>query len=178
MNRTTQWIFLGVVLIASAPLSATDKDTEGVRAKLPYGLYASGLGDPVPSLLSLNAAYALNDSFRVNLGAGLLNGLAGDGYSIGAGIKYFLCPRSNLSPVVGIGAAVSHAEMKTLTGILNAIFKTNDPSQPQTTGVGAATLGLDWQLPAGLNVGAGVNLAVSHSMGFIPYVNLGWFFGR
>ena len=166
--RFKKFLIISLILIGSISVFADDagmsQTTARSREEKKLGMYVSILGDPFPSIYSVNGAYNINDHFRANLGVGMKFVIAAyGGYTFGGGIKYFFLPNSNFSPVAGVN--------------LTTIITENPRSGSRSADLmGSTNLGIDWQLASGLDLGAGANLAESSGLVVIPYINLGWFF--
>jgi hypothetical protein len=132
------------------------------------GVYASILGDPVPSFFGVNLGYNLGDIARIHAGYGsLATGLV-NGTAYGGGVKFFV-PGWGFSPFVGAQYSVFNVDSVlgvTLPGGVNS-----------GAGVFSVGAGLDWQTSFGFHLSAGGYMPMGTSSGqLIPGVNLGWFF--
>lgn len=178
MKRSTMTLAFALVVLAvvsasqslvqaSEIVNSSETVAESNRAEHALGAYISVLGDPVPNLLGVNAAYNVTDYMRVNVGFGHTSASMGD-YSaslttLGAGAK-FMMPNWSFTPV--LGANLSYAILSGDTTVSNLT---------QSGLVPYLTAGADWQARNGFNLGFGVNIA-ANGVGALPYVNLGWFF--
>jgi hypothetical protein len=147
------------------------------RTKHRLGLYTALLGDPFPSLFTLNLAYNLFSFLRVNAGYGsasvtfptVVSAPSISMTTLGGGVKLFV-PNWGFSPVVGLNySKVTVSVTGTLSG--QSLYGISGDTNFLYT-----TLGFDWQTGYGLNFGFGYNLAMKAGIGGLPFVQLGWFF--
>ncbi len=123
------------------------------------------MNDPVPAVFGVSLGYNLFDFFRLTAGVGrfnrdyVYNGVTLKPRSVtyGAGGR-FLMPGWNLTPLVGLSWATIATEG----------FPDDDH---HVYGVA----GLEWQLPSGLNLGAGYEQSFDKKIGGLPYLTVAWY---
>lgn len=154
-------------LCALTLLVSLSASADSPRMKNRIGFYV-GLDDPNPSLLSLNAAYNITDFLRASVGYGSLSTtviVESSVKTFGFGLKA-LYPGWELSPAIGLNfATVSY------TGSALSVGGFTQSGSHLYTSIGA-----DWQIDSGLNLGLGYNISFKSGVGGSFYANLGWFF--
>lgn len=165
---------------AADPSSAPTSDratTSSPRAGKHLGIYASLLGDPVPSIFGINVAYQFAERYRLHAGLGTAFLVS----NWGAGFDYVVLPENRFSPVVGL--AYSRVNFGTLEDALDGIFGIKGDGTSIEIGTGALRLGAEWQDAGGFNVSGGLNVgvfdvgeAMDPEFFVLPYFQLGWFF--
>jgi hypothetical protein len=174
------FLFLNGLFIPSA--RADDN-----RLDKPFGLYLGLLSDPLLTYAGLNAAYNLDDTFRLTGGVGYSHG----GYSslqpTNGVYSNQLTLTSNYVIGIGIKALVQHAEFSPIIGLnlSNLInFNIDGAGTFADVVILSTNVGFDYQAKDGFDLGVDVSMpigivsseAFSNTFFILPGVNIGKFF--
>lgn len=158
-------LFVICVAPAFAAESIVDTTVGSPRARAHTGLIL-GLNDPVPAVFGASIAYNLFDFARLQAGIGRFNSdynyggttITTKSFTYAFGARFFL-PGWQLTPMAGVSWATIQTE--------------GFPNDDHHTSV---SVGVDWQMPMGLDLAAGYNQSFEKAIGGLPFVNVGWFF--
>ncbi len=169
---------LALALLGLLALPASAGDAEGLRYANRWGTSIAILGDPVPSIVSLEGSYDLTPYWRVHggMGGGAFPGFLTDieWKTYGAGVRFLALPRKAVSPV--LGASMTYAQVQT------RVFFFDDEPDEESAVTGVVSAGLDWQTRAGFNLAVGASALLQtgdspfHSAPAFPYLRLGWLY--